>query len=262
MGAWAGGVTDSVSSISISIVCPLTSLEDHVSQFIEGRMHKDIGLPRFKIRAEPPEAWEAGIAAFQSINREHHNKGNFTRVFDMYKREEKVTEGQGPYTITGGYACCILAVHAMSVGADISNDQRDYLRSIYKKCGMHKEGIEQIGRALDEYENGKIYTLIEPDDTDNRIRVAFEVARKKALPKTFLHVNYYGPQYYEEGVPTPHDVHISARQGRRSSRSHMASSATQCSSTDGHHRRRTIVLAGRTPPAGMCHLQQDLGAGP
>lgn len=61
--------------------------------------------------------------------------------------------------------CILLMVVAMKVGAKVSDAQRAYVRSNYKKAGLMLEGIEQIGRALDEYTSGTPYELVDPDTT-------------------------------------------------------------------------------------------------
>jgi hypothetical protein len=104
--------------------------------------------------------------------------------------------------ITGPHACCVLAAKAMSVGANISEAQIDYLRTVYKRCGLHKEGIEQMAHALDNYKSGTSYQLIEPDRTDHNIQMAFDDARCKALGGISM-ANYRGPRYFKENVPEP-----------------------------------------------------------
>lgn len=85
------------------------------------------------------------------------------------------------FGVSGPHACVLLAARAMSVGADISNEQRVYLRQVYRKCGLYKGGIEQMAKALDEYKSGTEYELVEPDRTDQNIAMAFNEARSKAI---------------------------------------------------------------------------------
>ncbi|ETN36305.1 uncharacterized protein HMPREF1541_08582 [Cyphellophora europaea CBS 101466] len=141
--------------------------------------------------------------------RRHLNEGHFTRVFNKYKATQHVD-----LLLTGPHACVILSAKAMNVGANISSAQREYLRSIYKKCGLHKEGIEQMGKALDEYINGTPYELKEPDRTDHNIQMAFDEARSKN-GSGFTMMNYHGPRYYEEGVPTHDWTHAMVKGIRR-----------------------------------------------
>ena len=63
--------------------------------------------------------------------------------------------------------CILLMVLAMNVGARVSDAQKDYIRGNYKKAGLMLEGIEQIGRALDEYTSGTPYKLVNPDRTQH-----------------------------------------------------------------------------------------------
>ena len=60
----------------------------------------------------------------------------------------------------------LLAATAMRVGAAITNEQKEYLRSQYKHCGLMREGIEQMGKALQEYKSGQPYKLPEPDRSE------------------------------------------------------------------------------------------------
>lgn len=56
----------------------------------------------------------------------------------------------------------------MKFGARITQEQKDYIRSKYKSAGLMAEGIEQVGRALDEYKTGVPYDLIKPDRSEAR----------------------------------------------------------------------------------------------
>lgn len=146
---------------------------------IAGQMSDDLGVnvdlidePEQDDSDHPPQSKSKS----KSETRSYLNQGHFTRVFNQYKSIDYID-----LLITGPHACVILAARAMNVGADISDEQRQYLRSIYKRCGLHKEGIEQMDKALDEYVNGTPYQLIEPDRTDHNIQMAFDNARAIAV---------------------------------------------------------------------------------
>lgn len=53
--------------------------------------------------------------------------------------------------------CCL----SFRVGANISDEQREYAWSIHRSAGLFKEGIKQFRKALDEYEPGKPYDFEE-----------------------------------------------------------------------------------------------------
>lgn len=138
-----------------------------------GDMSKDLRVNINFIGAEQHYDCDCEVRSKSKAGtRDHLKKGHFTRVFNKYKNIQRVN-----LDITGPHACVILAAKAMNVGANISVEHRQYLRSIYKKCGLHREGIEQMGKALDDYVNGTAYELIEPDRTDHTIQIAFDRAR-------------------------------------------------------------------------------------
>lgn len=68
----------------------------------------------------------------------------------------------------------------MKFGARVTRAHKDYIRSKYKSAGLMKEGIEQVGRALDEYKNGVPYTLIEPDRSEAKAAKKIEEDQAKA----------------------------------------------------------------------------------
>lgn len=157
-------------------ISPTNHLQDHVCDLVAGKMSEDLRIAVNYI--DIPDYYRAALKTHpksKAAIRKHLNKGHFTRVFIEYKNTTDVQ----PPLITGPHACVILAAKAMNVGANITADQRQYLRSIYKKCGLHMEGIEQMGKALDDYVNGTPYTLIEPDRTDHNIQMAFDGAKAK-----------------------------------------------------------------------------------
>lgn len=80
------------------------------------------------------------------------NAGLFTRLFDKYKACGKHYKKYG-----AKYYVVILVYLAMSVGATISSEQLDYVRSIYKSAGLFKEGVQQMGEALRNYKSGVTY---------------------------------------------------------------------------------------------------------
>jgi hypothetical protein len=65
----------------------------------------------------------------------------------------------------GNYFCVLLAAAAMRFGVKITKEQRQYLKSQYKICGLVKEGIEQMAKALERYKDGKPYKPEEPTRT-------------------------------------------------------------------------------------------------
>lgn len=144
---------------------------------IAGRMSEDLHL-NVNFIGDPEHYHSSHGTQSKSVGdtRRHFNKGHFTRVFDKYKNV-----GYVDLNLTGPHACVVLAAKAMNLGAQISDEQRQYLRSNYKECGLHKEGIEQMGKAIDDYVNGTPYELVEPDRTDHNIRIAFDGARAKHL---------------------------------------------------------------------------------
>ena len=76
--------------------------------------------------------------------RKHLNDGNFARVLSKYMNTAEMPlmfMGRFP----GTHAAMVLAAVGMGIGADISPEQRAQLSGVYKKCRMHKEGIEQMG---------------------------------------------------------------------------------------------------------------------
>lgn len=179
MGCWGGGLFESVS-ISVRHPPSLNIGQDHVQDFLIG-LSRDVGANICRI-GDPDEAGTENDDEpddYKPIRaedaRKHLNDGNFTRVFEKLKKE-----GTQDFMINAGHACCILSATAMRVGADISTEQRDYLKSVYKKCGLYKEGIEQMAAAVKDYENGTPYQLINPDTTDQNIQQAFDAARAKA----------------------------------------------------------------------------------
>jgi hypothetical protein len=99
--------------------------------------------------------------------RTHLDNGNFTRVFNKYKAKEVTDHMFGlSWPMAGGnYLCVLLAAAAMKVGANITDEQREYLESQYKRCGLMSEGIEQVEKALKNYKNGIPYELEAPDRT-------------------------------------------------------------------------------------------------
>ncbi len=91
--------------------------------------------------------------------RTHLDAGPFSRVFDKYKVMKET-----PYLFNlscppagGNYCCILLAAAAMRVGATVTDEQRAYLKSQYRGCGLMKEGIEQMEQALQKYKSGKPY---------------------------------------------------------------------------------------------------------
>lgn len=155
------------------------AFQDHVKDLIKEQMSKDLGVKIWRNGQEGPLG--SGINPERhrvSIDcaRDHLNRGNFTRVFEKYKKAEYLD-----LLITGKHACCVLVAQAMLVGADVSTQQKEFVRGVYKACGLHKEAIQQMGTALEEYTNGQPYCLIEPDRTDHKIQFNFEKARCKTL---------------------------------------------------------------------------------
>lgn len=94
-------------------------------------------------------------------SRKHLDAGNFARVFSKY-----MVMKETPYLFSlscpsagGAYCCVLLAAAAMRVGATITDEQRAYLKSQYRGCGLMKEGIEQMEQALQKYRSGKPYKV-------------------------------------------------------------------------------------------------------
>lgn len=167
--------TNRYNSLPFIAVSQTNHLQDHICDLVAGKMSEDLRIAVNYI--DIPDYYRAALKTkpkSKAAIRTHLNKGHFTRVFIDYKNTEHVD-----LLITGPHACVILAAKAMNVGANITIEQRQYLRSIYKKCGLHKEGIEQMGKALDDYVNGTPYQLIEPDRTDHNIQMAFNEAKAK-----------------------------------------------------------------------------------
>lgn len=98
--------------------------------------------------------------------RAHFDAGNFDRVFAKHQHSKDKHLVTLSSEVDGSYMCILLVTLAMQVGAMITDAQRDYIRSNYQKAGLMVEGIEQIGRALDEYKCGTPYELIKPDRTE------------------------------------------------------------------------------------------------
>ena len=97
--------------------------------------------------------------------RAHLDNGHFDRIFAKHQGSKEPYPLSLTSVVDGSYMCILLMVVAMKVGAKLSNAQRDYVRNNYKKAGLMLEGIEQIGRALDEYKSGTPYELVNPDRT-------------------------------------------------------------------------------------------------
>ena len=92
-------------------------------------------------------------------SREHLDSGRFDRVFSKYmgmKETEYLFSLSCP-PAGGAYCCVLLAAAAMRVGAMITDEQKAYLKSQYRGCGLMKEGIEQMEQALQKYKSGKPY---------------------------------------------------------------------------------------------------------
>ena len=175
MGAWGGGIYESVGFSPSSRIRCTDDIQDHAMDLIAGKMSEDLRVNiNFIDESDHYDCDHKTQSKSKAGTRNYLNKGHFTRVFNQYKNIKHID-----LLITGPHACVILAAKAMNVGANISDEQRQYLRSIYKKCGLHKEGIEQMGKALDDYINGNPYELIEPDRTDHNIQMAFDSARAK-----------------------------------------------------------------------------------
>jgi hypothetical protein len=177
MGAWGGGLYESVSHpVLIGRAFSLT-VQDHAMDLIAGQMSEDLKV-NMNFIGDPEHYNCDHRTQSKSVGdtRRHLNEGHFTRVFSSYKNTDNID-----LLITGPHACVILAAKAMQVGADISEEQRQYLRSIYKRCGLHREGIEQMGKALEDYVNGTPHKLVEPDRTEHNIQQAFDNARAEAV---------------------------------------------------------------------------------
>ena len=86
----------------------------------------------------------------------------------------------GREAMTGPENAIILTAKAMSVGARITDGQKSFIRREYKRCGLNREGIEQVGKALDEYVSGTPYKLPEPDRSTHNIHDSHESARSEA----------------------------------------------------------------------------------
>lgn len=124
-------------------------------------MSAEIGMDITKIG--DPDAYKAKwpddddfIPVREADARNHLNIGNFTRAFNEYRNAQ----------YGGEYSCCLLAAVAMRLGANISLDQRTYLRTVYRECIPFPEGVFQMKVALREYRNGVPYELVDIDDGD------------------------------------------------------------------------------------------------
>lgn len=105
-------------------------------------------------KAKWPDNDDCFIPVREADARNHLNNGHFTRVFNEYK------------DAGGDYSCCLLAAMAMRLGANISFEQRVYLRTVYRECIPFPEGVFQMRVALREYRNGFPYELVDIDDGD------------------------------------------------------------------------------------------------
>jgi hypothetical protein len=146
--------------------------------FVAGKMSDDLKINMNFINN--PEHYNCDHSTQSKSTRgtrRHLDKKHFTRVFNVYKAADYVDHAK---LIRGPQACVILAARAMKVGANISDEQREFLRANYKNCGLYREGIEQMGKALDDYVTGTPYELVEPDRTDHNIQISFDEAREKA----------------------------------------------------------------------------------
>ena len=84
------------------------------------------------------------------------NSGLFDRLFNKYKACGSFYKKYG-----GKYFTVILCCLSFRVGANISDEQREYAWSIHRSAGLFKEGITQFRKALDDYEPGKPYDFEE-----------------------------------------------------------------------------------------------------
>ena len=153
-GAWGGALLE--SDQDQDILCSITGELGEESY----QRPTDIlatGVPMRK-DDETPEKVKAKLDA-----------GAFNRLFDKFKNEDTRTTGMF-FMASGSYHCVILAVLAAQVGARISDEQKEYLRSKYKAVGLYKEGIWQFGKLLDNYKTGLKYNLEEPDRTEANAR--------------------------------------------------------------------------------------------
>ncbi|KAK8225452.1 hypothetical protein HDK77DRAFT_487548 [Phyllosticta capitalensis] len=98
-----------------------------------------------------------------NANRALHNK------FKQLRDDEKAGKSAGPdfdLPIGGGFhvAIVILGAAAMGVGANIRNDDREYMKEVLKtRCfGMYDKEKKDLLKALDEYENGKPLKVMAP----------------------------------------------------------------------------------------------------
>ena len=106
------------------------------------------------------------------------DRGNFSRVFNKYMNKKGMDVGRE--AMTGPENAIILTAKAMSVGARITDGQKSFIRREYKRCGLNREAIEQIGKAFDEYVSGTPYKLPEPDRSTHNIHDSHESARSEA----------------------------------------------------------------------------------